>query len=324
MNRIDWTAPQRFIHDGLSFAYWETGPKNSDWPTLVFSHGFPELAYSWRYQMEALGREGFHCVAMDQRGYGYTDCPDDVEAYTMAKLCGDLDALCAHLNISEAVFCGHDWGGLIVWQMPLRHPARCKGIISLNTPYTKRAPEAPIALYKRRFGEAFYIVWFQNPGEAEAAMDADVAKTLTYFSQVPPPPNGGSPDTRQGSSLKDTLRTFDTTNARPRVMPDEEFSYYVDRFSETGFRGGVNWYRNFDRNWLDSEGQIDLLNLPALMVMAELDPVLPPESANGMERYVKDLDKVLIKGSGHWTQQEKPVDVNAAISDWVKKRFPAV
>lgn len=322
MTDLNWAAPQRFSHDGISFAYWETGPKDSKWPPIVFSHGFPELAFSWRFQMKALGEAGFHCIAMDQRGYGHTDCPDQVRAYTMEKLCGDMDALCAHLNLEQVVFCGHDWGGLIVWQMPLKYPDRCLGIISLNTPYTKRAPELPIALYRRRFGENFYIVWFQTPGEAEALMEADVAKTLTYFSQRPPEPTSSSPDTRQGSSLKDTLKTFDVSTARPRVMDDDAFAYYVERFSDTGFRGGINWYRNFDQNWHESEGQVDLVTLPSLMVTAQLDPVLPPAAADGMERYVKDLDRVMITGSGHWTQQEKPDQVNRAISDWIRKHFP--
>lgn len=322
MRKTDWEHPEFFSHDGLRFAFWETGPKDSLYPTLVFSHGFPELAYSWRFQMQALGDAGFHCVTMDQRGYGLTDCPDAVDAYTMEKLCGDMEALCAHLDLSRVIFCGHDWGGLIVWQMPLRHPERCAGVISLNTPYTKRAPTEPIALYRRRFGENFYIVWFQEDGEAEALFEADIRKTLTYFSQCPPEPQGGTVDQRQGSSLKDTLETFEIAKARPCVMDDESFDYYVRRFEKTGFRGAVNWYRNFDRNWHASEGQTDRVELPCLMIMAERDPVLPPSATEGMERYVPMLDRVLIKGSGHWTQQEKPEDTNAAISNWVRTKFP--
>lgn len=323
MHTIDWHNPETLHHDGVNFAYWEAGPKDSKWPSLIFSHGFPELAYSWRHQMEALSKAGFHCIAMDQRGYGFSDCPEDITAYTMEKLCGDLDALCAHLSIERAVFVGHDWGGMIVWQMPLRHPERVAGIIALNTPYTKRAPTEPIALYRRRFGDDFYIVWFQTPGEAESLMDADIEKTLTYFAQCPPKSDGSSPDTRQGSSLKDTLLHFDEATARPRVMDDQSFAYYVDRFSATGFRGGINWYRNFDRNWHESANQADLVTSPSLMITAELDPVLPPEATNGMERYVKDLERVMIRESGHWTQQEQPVAVNNAISTWVKMRFPA-
>lgn len=322
MSEIEWNAPQTLAHDGLTFAYWEAGPRDSKWPSLVFSHGFPELAYSWRHQMDALSKAGFHCVTMDQRGYGYTDCPEDITAYTMEKLCGDLDALCTHLDIKQAVFVGHDWGGLIVWQMPLRHADRVAGVIALNTPYTKRAPTEPIALYRRRFGDDFYIVWFQTPGEAEQLLDTDTRKTLTYFAQTPPQPDGSSPDTRQGSSLKDTLLHFDMSSARPLVMDDEAFDYYVARFAETGFRGGINWYRNFDKNWHESADQVDLVTCPSLMIMADLDPVLPPEATNGMERYVKDLERELIKDSGHWTQQEQPIAVNTSIASWVKRRFP--
>ena len=321
MTQIDWDKPKTFKRDGLTFAYWETGPKDSSYPTLVFSHGFPELAFSWRFQLEGLAERGFHCVAMDQRGYGQSACPEAIEAYDMEALCADQAALCAELGLTEVIFVGHDWGGLIVWQMPLRYPELTKSVICLNTPYTKRAPMEPSKLYAKRFGEDFYMVWFQEEGEAEALLDDDVRKTLTYFAQKPPEADGNSPDTRAGSSLKDTLKTFDTSTARPLVMSDEAFDFYVREFERTGFRGGINWYRNFDRNWHETANQVDLVEQPCLMVLAELDPVLPPAAADGMEKFVPNLDRVLIKGSGHWTQQEKPDDVNGAIADWVQKKF---
>lgn len=321
MPEIDWTSPQKFTHEGLTFAYWDAGPKDSLYPPVIFCHGFPELAYSWRHQMEGLSDAGFRCIAMDQRGYGQSAAPEAVDDYTLKHLCGDMKALCSHLGLSKVVFCGHDWGGLIVWQMPLRYPELCAGVISLNTPYTKRAPQPPISLYRRRFGDDFYIVWFQDYGVAESVMDRDVGKTMTYFSQRPPEPTGNSPDTREGSSLRETLATFDISEARPSVMSEKALDFYVEQFKKTGFRGPVNWYRNFNTNWAETEWQTDRLELPCLMVLADLDPVLPPSAADGMERYVLDLEKVLIRQSGHWTQQEQPEAVNQALSKWIKKRF---
>lgn len=321
MTEPNWTSPEYFSHDGLDFAYWDTGPRDSSYPPIVFSHGFPELAYSWRHQMTGLSEAGFRCITMDQRGYGRSAAPEAVTDYTLQHLCGDMAALCTHLELDQVIFCGHDWGGLIVWQMPLRYRELCAGVISLNTPYTKRAPQPPISLYRRRFGEDFYIVWFQEDGAAEAVMEADVRKTMTYFSQKPPKPTTSSPDTRQGSSLKDTLISFDPATSRPAVMSGEALDYYIGEFTRTGFRGAVNWYRNFDANWEETSWQTDRLDLPCLMVLAELDPVLPPSAADGMERYVLDLEKALIRNSGHWTQQEQPEAVNEVLKAWIKKRF---
>lgn len=318
---IDWSAPSYCSLDDVALAYWDVGPKDSPWPPIVFSHGFPELAFSWRHQMEALSAQGFRCVAVDQRGYGQSSAPKDKTNYTMAKLCGDLKALCDHLQITKVILCGHDWGGLIVWQMPLRYEDLCAGVISLNTPYTKRAPVEPIALYRKRFGEAFYIVWFQEENDPEAVLGADTTKTLTYFAQRPPVPGDTGPDTRQGSSLRDTILSFDATQARPLVMDQDAFTYYVEAFERSGFTGAVNWYRNFTENWHETEDQIDAVTCPSLMILADRDPVLPPEAANGMERYVLDLEKTLVEECGHWTQQEQPVATNQAISHWVQKRF---
>ena len=148
--------------NGIRMGYYEAGP-NTDTPPVVLCHGWPEIAFSWRHQIKALGDAGIRVIAPDQRGYGATDRPEPVEAYDIEHLTGDLIGLLDHLKIDKAIFVGHDWGGFIVWQMPLRHIDRVAGVVGINTPHTNRAPADPIELFRQRFGEQMYIVQFQDP-----------------------------------------------------------------------------------------------------------------------------------------------------------------
>ena len=143
----------------VRMAYYEAGPREG--VPVVFCHGFPEIAFSWRHQLPAFEAAGRWAIAPDQRGYGLTVGPDAVEAYDIEHLCGDLVALLDHLKIEKAIFCGHDWGGIVVWQMALRHPDRVAGVIGVNTPFMARGPADPIAIMRKRLGEEMYIVHFQ-------------------------------------------------------------------------------------------------------------------------------------------------------------------
>ena len=263
-------------------------------------------------------------MAPDLRGYGLTSAPDAIEAYDLDTLTGDLAALLDAKGIEKAVFCGHDWGGLIVWAMATRRPDRVAGVIGVNTPYTKRPPIDPIALYEQRFGPDHYIIFFQKPGAMEAILEEDVDKTFRFYmrrSSVTPLEFDARPEGKRNHAFQLALQSFDKSKATHPLLTDAEHQVYVETFTRTGFRGGINWYRNFTRNWLDSADIPDLVVQPSLMIMAENDVVLPPSAADGMEKYVPDLDRVLIKGCGHWTQQEKPEETNQAIADWMHKRF---
>jgi pimeloyl-ACP methyl ester carboxylesterase len=320
----------------VRMAYYEVGPREG--VPVIFCHGFPELAFSWRHQLKAFEEAGRWAIAPDQRGYGLTSRPPAVEDYDIAHLTGDLAALLDHLKVDKAIFCGHDWGGIVVWQMPLFHPDRVAGVIGLNTPFMARAPADPIEIMRKRFGDEMYIVHFQKPGEADAVLDGDVAKAMNFFMRRPmpetPPASGGLSANFQGRSdgedaaqsnfaLIRFLEQYDQANdPRPRLLSGEEMAAFVETFEQTGFTGGINWYRNFTRNWRLTEGMDQMVKVPSLMVMAEKDAVLPPSAADGMEAYVSDLKKVLIKGSGHWTQQEKPQEVNQAILGWMDEHFP--
>ena len=316
--------------NGVRLAYYEVGPKTG--VPVIFCHGFPELAFSWRHQLAAFEAAGRWAIAPDQRGYGLTSRPGPVEDYDMAHLTGDMVGLMDHLGVEKAIFCGHDWGGIVVWQMPLLHPGRVAGVIGLNTPFMPRAPADPIEIMRRRMGEEMYIVHFQKPGEADAVLDSDVAKAMTFFLRRPAPgeapPSGGvgAEAAAEGESvfpLIKILQAYDpAVDPRETFLTDGEMAFFVETFQRTGFTGGINWYRNFTRNWRAAEGMDQQVKVPSLMVMAEKDAVLPPSAADGMETYVPDLEKALIKGSGHWTQQEKPDEVNRVILDWLGRRFP--
>ncbi len=340
----DMPAVQYAEVNGIRMAYYEAGPKGVGVP-IVFSHGFPEIAYSWRHQIKALADAGRWVIAPDQRGYGLTKGPEAVEAYDIENLTADLIGLIDHCGAKTAIWCGHDWGGFVVWQMALRYPQRTAGVIGLNTPYTPRGSTDPIAVMRARMGEEMYIVHFQKPGEADAILAKNPRNTMDFFLRRPlnAPPAGASPEVAQAFSgegskgfaserpkdgpsvfpLARMVEAYDPANdRRPYFLTDDEFEVFVETFTRTGFTGGINWYRNMTRNWARSEGIPVQVEVPSLMVMAEKDAVLPPSSADGMGAVIPDLEKVLVTGSGHWTQQEEPEQVNRIMLEWLGRRFP--
>jgi pimeloyl-ACP methyl ester carboxylesterase len=325
MSALETMMPpvKRAAVNGVELAYYEAGPRQG--VPVIFCHGFPELAFSWRHQLKALGDAGRWVIAPDQRGYGRSSKPDGVEAYDIDHLTGDIVGLMDHLGVEKAILCGHDWGGIVVWQAPLIHPSRVAGVIGLNTPFLPRAPADPITIMRNRFGPDMYIVWFQKPGEADAVLSADTHKTMCFFMRrpaelpaAPQPSEGGST-----FAFKDLLQQWDgKTGGDPLLTPDE-LKVFVDAFETGGFTGPINWYRNFTRNWQRAETLPQRIDgIPCLMITAELDAVLPPSAAEPMPQFIGDLEITLVHGSGHWTQQEKPAEVNRLILDWLDRRFP--
>lgn len=316
-------APNRVRVNGVEIGYYEAGPREG--VPIVLCHGFPELAFSWRHQIKGLADAGRWVIAPDQRGYGLSSKPGDVADYDMAHLTGDLVGLLDHLGAEKAIFCGHDWGGIVVWQMPLMHPDRVAGVIGLNTPFLPRAPADPIAIFRHRFGPDMYIVWFQTPEEPEAVLGEDVAKTMRFFMRKPSALRSAAQPTEGGSTFafRDLLRAWDGETGGDQLLTPEELKVFVEAFQAGGFFGPVSWYRNFTRNWerqAGLPGRVD--DLPCLMITAELDAVLTPEMAEPMKGLVGDLEMHNIQGSSHWTQQEKPDEVNRLILDWLDRRFP--
>lgn len=289
---------------------------------VVFCHGFPEMWYSWRHQMRALAEAGFRAIAPDQRGYGESSTPTRIDAYTQRQLVGDIVGMLDVLRIPRCVIVGHDWGGMVAWNAAMLARDRVERVVGINTPFIPRAPMKPTdAMRAMAAGGFHYILYFQTPA-ARTELERDVERTLRGFYQDPPTADAGdeirkAPPGVFGRSGGGLLDRF-PDSPHGKFLSDKDFEVFVAAFKKSGFRGGLNWYRCIDKNWEESAGQVDRVEQPALMITAELDVVLRPEMAEGMTTWVPNLrNTVLIKGSGHWTQQEKPAEVNAALLDFL-------
>ncbi|HUY87023.1 MAG TPA: alpha/beta hydrolase [Acidimicrobiales bacterium] len=336
-------AEQQFIEaNGVVLSVYTTDQDKSaegSIPPLLLLHGFPELAYSWRKQVLPLSELGCQIIVPDQRGYGSSSTPDPVGEYDIHHLTGDLIGLMDRLEIATCIVVGHDWGGIIAWQMPLLHRDRIAGVVGVNTPFMARFPARPTDVFRSMFGENHYIVRFQEPEVADRFLLDNIETVLPILAR-----KGLSPEMLAGlrspldfsevpSGLQNALSGGDTGFVESAgfsgdlpgqpLMSDEEMRVYIDIFRRTGFTGGINWYRNMDRNW-ETTPQLDgarIDGIPCLMITAEWDPYLPPTLANGMEDVIGDLETYMIPECGHWTQQDKPEDLNRLICDWITRKF---
>ncbi len=321
------TFPQaRFIEtNGIRMAVYEAKPKAEAKPyPIVMLHGFPELAYSWRHQMEALSNEGWRVLVPDQRGYGQTDAPDDVAAYSARTLAKDLEGMLDVYGIEKAVFVGHDWGALLLWTLPFYMPDRVVGVAGLSVPYRGRGPADVVTMVRHAFGDDHYISYFQKEGVAEALCDKDVARTFRFFMRQRC--NDASIGwTAEEGALQKGFMNDEASWGGHVLLDDDELKVFVDAFEKSGFRGGINWYRNMAENWRDmGTFDTDKIDLPTLMLMASDDPILPPSLAEGMDKVCADLEIHTINGAGHWLQQEKHKDVTRYLTDWLDRRFGGV
>jgi pimeloyl-ACP methyl ester carboxylesterase len=291
-------------------------------PAVVLCHGFPELGYSWRLQVPALVAAGFRVLVPDQRGYGDSDRPAAVEAYDIHHLTGDLAGVLDACDVERAVFVGHDWGGLVTWMMPLLHPARTAGVVGVNTPYLPRAPMPPVALLRGAFGDNHYMVHFQTPGVADVALARDVRRVFERLMRRGVPLADVEARLAARGRMPNMVEMIEEGDALGEpLLADAELQVYVDAFTRTGFTGGINWYRNLDRNW-ETTPQLDgaRIAVPALMIVAEWDAALRPELAEPMRGLVDDLEVATIPRCGHWTQQEHPDELNRLLIDWLRRR----
>ena len=267
-------------------------------PPVILCHGFPELWYSWRRQLPALAQAGYRALAPDMRGYGRSSIPAEVDAYDLLSVCGDMVGLLDALALERAVFVGHDWGASVVWQHALAHPERVTAVVGMSVPFVPRPGAPPVRLLRQALGESFYIVWFQRPGIADAALARDVRRTLTSRKQW-------TAQWVQGDD-EETL---------PPWLTEADLDVYVEEFTRTGFTGGLNYYRNLDRTW-ELTAHLDgaRIERPALFITGSRDPVrqFMPDAA--MDGWVTDLrGRIVIDGAGHWVQQERPAEVNDAL-----------
>jgi pimeloyl-ACP methyl ester carboxylesterase len=299
--------------NGIELAVHEAGQGGIP---LVLCHGWPELAFSWRHQVPALVQAGYHVIAPDQRGYGRSSKPAAVEAYDIHHLTGDHVALLDLLGIDKAIYVGHDWGAIIVWQHALLHPERVLGIANLSVPFFPREPADPLDFWEKMLGPEFYIVHFnRQPGVAAAAFDRNPEQFLRNMYRtkqwLSPAATGGEPNGQTIIKLADMA-----LDQGELLMSEAELAVFVAAFRAGGFMAPSNWYRNFSRNWATTADVEQIVRQPALMIYGEHDMVPKAD----MSAYVADLE-VHTLPCGHWIQQEQPKATNGLLLDWLERRM---
>jgi len=296
-------------------------------PLVLLCHGFPECWYSWRHQLAALAAAGFHAVATDMRGYGQTDRPEAIEQYTLFHLVGDMVGLLDTLSEERAVIAGHDWGAPVAWLAAQVRPDRFRAVIALSVPFRARGPVRPTSVMPRTDDAVWYQLYFQEPGVAEADLDPNVRTSfrigrINVSGDAPPRPQPFGMVPLQGGLF---ARVPPVPPPLPAWLTEADVDYYTSEFTRTGFRGGLNWYRNIDRNWeLLAPFDGVPVSVPALYIAGDRDPVVKfPE----MDRHIADLPKfvpqlrgpIMLPGCGHITQEERPAEVNAAIIGFLRQ-----
>jgi pimeloyl-ACP methyl ester carboxylesterase len=297
-------------------------------PLIVLVHGWPESWYSWRHQIGVLANAGYRVAAPDVRGYGGSDKPHAIEAYSIKELATDIAGLIEGLGETQAILIGHDWGAPIVWTTSLFFPDRVRAVAGLSVPYTGRGPAPRIQLlrniYKDRF---FYQIYFQEPGVAEQELEADVPASLRkiyYWSSgdgVKSMANTTRPKKEPDARLLDGLA--DPDPLPPWITP-EDIAYYAGEFARSGFRGPLNRYRTSELDFVQQETIVDRrIEQPSAFIAGSLDPVLTfipgVDLVALMRDKVADLRLVrLIDGAGHWVQQERPKEVNEALLEFLR------
>lgn len=292
-----------------------------DAPVVVLTHGFPELAYSWRHQIPVLAEAGYHVLAPDQRGYGGSSRPDAIDAYDIHQLTADIVGLLDDIGAQRAVWIGHDWGAPVAWHAPLLHPDRVSAVAGLSVPALPRAQLPPTQTFRKTFGENFfYMLYFQQPGVADAELGGDPGRTIRRMM------SGLRTSGDQSAALRMVApgpEGFIDRIPEPDALPDwisqDELDHYISEFSRTGFTGGLNWYRNLDRNWETTADLVDAkISVPCLFIGGTADPVLTFTRADRASEVISGpYRQVMIDGAGHWLQQERPDEVNAALLEFL-------
>lgn len=308
--------------NGVRLAIYESdGDADRTRPPVVLVHGWPEIAYSWKNQIAAIAEAGFRAIAVDLKGFGQSDAPADKDLYDITHLTNDLSALLDALEIEQAIFCGHDWGGAIVWPMAQLHPARVAGVIGVCTPHRPPPPVAPLTIFEKRFSKNHYIIQFQEDRVCEDLFASDIDRFFKIMFRKPYDLPANAPIDPRVYDLPGRFRHGPTPDQSEVIIDTDELQVFIEAYRKSGFRGGVNLYRNIDRNWEIMKSADPIIHHQALWIGAEKDFFLPPDGADGMEKLVPNLEKQLIADCGHWVMWEKPRDLNTAIISWLLRKF---
>ena len=306
----DFPNPTLISVNDVELEVFEAGRENAGKP-IVLCHGWPEHAFSWRYQIPALVAAGYHVIVPNQRGYGNSSRPTEVTDYDIEHLSGDLIALLDHYEYEDAIFVGHDWGAFVVWGLTLLHPDRVNKVINLALPYQERTEKPWIEFLEEILGGDYYFVHFnRQPGVADAVLDENTSQFLRnmFRKNVPPAPP------EPGMAMINLARA-ESPLGEP-IMSDSELAVFVSAFESSGFTGSINWYRNLDRNWHILADVDPIIQKPALMIYGDRD--LIPKSEN-LTEFVPNVDVVSLD-CGHWIQQEKPEETNRVILNWLEQQ----
>lgn len=309
---MDFPTPRMVQVNGVELEVFEAGQGGIP---VVLAHGWPEHAYSWRYQIPALVDAGYHVIVPNQRGYGETSKPDDVNQYDIHHLTGDHVALLDELGIDKAIYVGHDWGAIVVWQMALLHPERVHGVANLSVPFMPRADSDPVVFWEQMLGQDFYIVHFnRQPGVAAKLFRENCKRFLSNMYRTEQWLERKDSAEPAGTSIVD-LTKYDVTEGK-LMMSDDELQVFVDSFEKGGFEGPCNWYRNFTRNWETTAEVKQQVGVPALMIYGKYDMVPPLD----MSAHVPDLEEHHLE-CGHWIQQEKPEETNRILLQFLEQKM---
>jgi pimeloyl-ACP methyl ester carboxylesterase len=297
-------------------------------PPVLLCHGFPESWYSWRHQLGALAVAGFHAVAPDMRGYGNSDRPEAIDQYTIFHLVGDLVGLLDAIEVPAAVIVGHDWGANIAWQAARLRPDRFRAVVALSVPFRPRSKVRPTSVMPQTGDAQFYQLYFQQPGVAEAELERDPRATVRniLYGASGDAPRGAGADAGIGMVPRSSgfLRGPGAPATLPAWITESDIDFYGDEFKRSGFRGALNYYRNIDRNWeLMAPFAGMPVTVPALYVAGDRDMVVSFPGTDqllaNLRQFVPALRNIqMLPGCGHWTQQERPAEVNAAIIDFLR------
>lgn len=312
----------RFIQvNGIKMHYAEQGMG----PLVVLVHGFPESWYSWRHQLKALSAAGFHVVAPDMRGYGQTEVPPEIASYTIMHLVGDVTGLVESLQEKQAIIVGHDWGATVAWNAALLRPDMFRAVAAMSVPYRPRGAVAPLRALRDAGLYTYYWLYYQEPGVADAEYDRDPRTALrrrmyTLSGDAPP----DRPDPFVLKPGKGALDSTIDPERFPSWLTEADLDYMTANLKRTGFRGGLNWYRNIDRNWeLLAPWSAAPIQQPAMFIAGAKDPVIASATGkaplDAMKITVPNLKRqVIIEGAGHYIQQERPNEVNAALIEFLR------